>query len=83
LEALLRETRATPSSALFPLIARRCTRALASTGRAQPNAGTFINPCQRDRDMVCASMGPGDFIEVFAGTRLDVCKGRTPKGLKK
>jgi adenylylsulfate kinase len=43
----------------------------------------FISPYRRDRDMVRATMGPGDFIEVFVDTPLDVCEARDPKGLYK
>jgi adenylylsulfate kinase len=43
----------------------------------------FISPYRRDRDMVRAIMEPGDFIEVFVDTPLEVCEGRDPKGLYK
>lgn len=43
----------------------------------------FISPYRRDRDMVRATMEPGNFIEVFVDTPLDVCEGRDPKGLYK
>jgi len=43
----------------------------------------FISPYRRDRDMVRATMGPGDFIEVFVDTPLAVCEARDPKGLYK
>lgn len=43
----------------------------------------FISPYRRDRDMVRATMGPGDFIEVFVDTPLEVCEARDPKGLYK
>jgi adenylylsulfate kinase len=43
----------------------------------------FISPYRRDRDMVRAIMGPGDFIEVFVDTPLEICEARDPKGLYK
>jgi adenylylsulfate kinase len=43
----------------------------------------FISPYRRDRDMVRATMGPGDFIEIFVDTPLEVCEARDPKGLYK
>jgi len=43
----------------------------------------FISPYRRDRDMVRATMGPGDFIEVFVDTPLEICEARDPKGLYK
>jgi adenylylsulfate kinase len=33
--------------------------------------------------MVRVTMGPGDFIEVFVDTPLEICEGRDPKGLYK
>lgn len=45
----------------------------------------FVSPYRRDRDRVrCAveSAGkPGDFIEVFMDTPLEICEQRDPKGL--
>lgn len=41
----------------------------------------FISPYRSDRDAVRASMGVGDFLEVFVDAPLDVCEARDPKGL--
>lgn len=43
----------------------------------------FISPYRADRDRVRASMVPGDFIEVYVNTPLEVCEQRDPKGLYK
>lgn len=43
----------------------------------------FISPYRRDRDAVRASMGAGDFIEIFVDAPLEVCEKRDPKGLYK
>lgn len=43
----------------------------------------FVSPYRKDRDMVRASLNPGDFIEVFVDTPLEVCEQRDPKGLYK
>ncbi len=43
----------------------------------------FISPYRRDRDAVRASMGEGEFIEVYVNAPLDVCEARDPKGLYK
>jgi adenylylsulfate kinase len=44
---------------------------------------SFISPYRRDRDAIRASMQPGDFIEVFINTPLNVAEARDPKGLYK
>lgn len=41
----------------------------------------FISPFRRDRDAVRATLSPGDFMEVFIDTPVDVCAKRDPKGL--
>jgi len=45
----------------------------------------FVSPYRRDRDavrrMVEAGGRPGDFVEVFVDTPLEVCEQRDPKGL--
>lgn len=45
----------------------------------------FVSPYRRDRDsvrrLVESSGKPGDFLEVFVDTPLDVCESRDPKGL--
>lgn len=43
----------------------------------------FISPYRRDRDAVRASMGEGDFIEIFVDAPIEVCEARDPKGLYK
>jgi adenylylsulfate kinase len=43
----------------------------------------FISPYRADRDRVRALMGPGEFIEVFVDTPLEICEARDPKGLYK
>jgi adenylylsulfate kinase len=41
----------------------------------------FISPYRADRDRVRASLGAGDFVEVFVDAPLEVCEKRDPKGL--
>ncbi len=43
----------------------------------------FISPYQEDRDRVRNIMDPGEFIEIFLDTPLEVCEDRDPKGLYK
>lgn len=43
----------------------------------------FISPYRADRDRVRARMAPGDFVEVYVNTPLEVCEQRDPKGLYK
>lgn len=43
----------------------------------------FISPYRHDRDRVRGLMGPGEFIEVFVDTPLEICEARDPKGLYK
>lgn len=43
----------------------------------------FVSPYRRDRDAVRAALDPGDFIEVWIDTPLEVCEARDPKGLYK
>jgi adenylylsulfate kinase len=43
----------------------------------------FISPYRQDRDRVRALMGPGEFIEVFVDTPLEICEARDPRGLYK
>lgn len=43
----------------------------------------FISPYRQDRDRVRGLMGPGQFIEVFVDTPLEICEARDPKGLYK
>lgn len=43
----------------------------------------FISPFRSDRQMVRQLFAPGEFIEVFIATPIDVCESRDPKGLYK
>ncbi|MDR1885086.1 MAG: adenylyl-sulfate kinase [Synergistaceae bacterium] len=43
----------------------------------------FISPFQRDREFARSLFAPGEFIEVFVDTPLEVCERRDPKGLYK
>lgn len=43
----------------------------------------FISPYRIDRDRVRSTLAPGEFIEVFVDTPIEVCEERDPKGLYK
>jgi adenylylsulfate kinase len=43
----------------------------------------FISPFQSDRDSVRSKLAPGDFVEVYVDTPLEVCEQRDVKGLYK
>jgi adenylylsulfate kinase len=43
----------------------------------------FISPYRLDRDRVRNNLLPGEFIEVFVDTPMEVCESRDPKGLYK
>lgn len=43
----------------------------------------FISPYNRDRQIVRSIFAPGQFLEVFLSTPLEVCEQRDPKGLYK
>lgn len=43
----------------------------------------FISPYRRDRDAVRATLGDGDFLEIFIDTPIEICEQRDPKGLYK
>lgn len=43
----------------------------------------FISPYRLDRDRVRKTLLPGEFIEVFVDTPIEVCERRDPKGLYK
>ncbi len=47
----------------------------------------FVSPYRRDRDavrrLVDRAGNPGDFIEIFVNTPIEVCEARDPKGLYK
>ena len=44
---------------------------------------SFISPFRAERRMVRDMLEPGEFIEIFVDTPLEVCKARDPKGLYK
>src|SRR5215208_4781824 len=44
---------------------------------------SFISPYKKDRDLVRASMKPGEFIEVYVNVSLEAAEKRDPKGLYK
>jgi adenylylsulfate kinase len=63
-------------------------RRIGEVGRLFANAGiiaitAFISPYRRDRDAVRALLEPGEFIEIFMNTSIEVCEQRDPKGLYK
>jgi len=43
----------------------------------------FISPYRIDRNRVRNTLLPGEFIEVFVNTPIEVCEDRDPKGLYK
>jgi adenylylsulfate kinase len=43
----------------------------------------FISPYRVDRDRVRATLGQGDFVEIFVDAPIEVCEARDPKGLYK
>lgn len=43
----------------------------------------FISPYRVDRDRVRATLGQGEFVEIFVDAPLEVCERRDPKGLYK
>ncbi len=43
----------------------------------------FISPYRVDRDRIRDNLQPGEFIEVFVDTPIEVCETRDPKGLYK
>jgi bifunctional enzyme CysN/CysC len=44
---------------------------------------SFISPFRAERDMARALFAPGEFLEIYVDTPLDVCEQRDPKGLYK
>jgi len=63
-------------------------RRIGAVAQLFSEAGTialtaFISPYRIDRDRVRNTMQPGEFIEVFVDTPLEVCEQRDPKGLYK
>ena len=43
----------------------------------------FISPYRKDRDGNRALLKPGEFVEIFMDTPIDVCEVRDPKGMYK
>jgi adenylylsulfate kinase len=43
----------------------------------------FISPYRLDRDRVRQTLRPGEFIEIFVDTPIEICEQRDPKGLYK
>ncbi len=43
----------------------------------------FVSPFKTDRQAVRELLGPGEFIEVFVDTPIEVCEQRDVKGLYK
>jgi len=61
-------------------------RRVAETSKLFVDAGlivlvSFISPFLSERRMARELLGPGEFIEVFVDTPLEVCMSRDPKGL--
>jgi adenylylsulfate kinase len=63
-------------------------RRIGEVAKLFTNAGVlaltaFISPYRADRNAVRALLGPGEFIEVFMDTPIEICEARDPKGLYK
>lgn len=63
-------------------------RRIAEVGKLFVDAGlvtitAFISPYRADRDAARATLGEGNFFEVFCSTPIEVCETRDPKGLYK
>lgn len=63
-------------------------RRIGEVGKLFVDAGlitmtSFISPYRADRDAARATLGPGNFFEVFCDTPIAVCEQRDPKGLYK
>ena len=63
-------------------------RRIGEVGKLFADAGlvtltSFVSPYKADRDAVRALLAPGDFIEVFVDTPVELCEERDPKGLYK
>lgn len=63
-------------------------RRIGAVGKLFSESGTiaitaFISPYIIDRDRVRKSLKPGEFIEIFVDTPLEICEQRDPKGLYK
>jgi adenylylsulfate kinase len=63
-------------------------RRIGEVGKLFVSAGVitstaFISPYRRDRDAVRAILEPGEFVEIFMDTPIEICEQRDPKGLYK
>ena len=63
-------------------------RRIGEVGKLFVDAGlitmtSFISPYRADRDAARATLGPGNFFEVYVNPPIDVCEQRDPKGLYK
>lgn len=61
-------------------------RRVAEVAKLMVDAGlvvlvSFIAPFAREREMARSLFTPGEFLEVFVDTPLEVCEARDPKGL--
>jgi bifunctional enzyme CysN/CysC len=61
-------------------------RRVAETAKLMVDAGlvvlaSFISPFRAERDMAREALEPGEFIEIFVDTSLEVAEKRDPKGL--
>jgi len=61
-------------------------RRIAEVARLMMDAGlivltAFISPFRREREMARELVGPGNFLEVYVNTPLQVCEQRDAKGL--
>lgn len=65
---------------------RENLRRVGEVGRLFVDAGVitlaaFVSPFRQDRGLIRKLMNPGDFIEVYVDTPIEVCEARDPKGL--
>ena len=63
-------------------------RRIAEVGKLFVDAGiitmtSFISPYRGDRDAARATLGEGNFFEIFCDTPIEICEQRDPKGLYK
>ncbi|MFN9966798.1 MAG: adenylyl-sulfate kinase [Lysobacteraceae bacterium] len=61
-------------------------RRVAEVAKLMVDAGlvvliSFIAPYAREREMARSLFAPGEFLEVFVDTPIEVCESRDPKGL--
>ncbi|MFA7403202.1 MAG: adenylyl-sulfate kinase [Pelobacteraceae bacterium] len=63
-------------------------RRIGEVARLMADAGlivitAFISPYRSEREMVRRLMPPGEFVEVYVSTPLEICEQRDPKGIYK